>query len=76
MAIEVRHLHEVKNLRSTWLCPFCGTEGKQGRPCRCGAAIYGRGMGRFVARKTERGVLSTSEAEEAQQKFNTTIRKN
>lgn len=75
MAIEVRHLHEVKNLRSTWLCPFCGTEGKHNRVCRCGAAIYGRGEGRFVAKKTEKGVLSTREAEEAQLKYNSTIRK-
>lgn len=75
MAIEVRHLTNVENLRSTWLCPFCGTEGKHNRACRCGAAIYGRGNGRFVAKNSKRGVLSTSEAEEAQVKYNSTLRK-
>lgn len=76
MAIEVRAVVEIANLRSTWLCPFCGTEGKINRTCKCGAGIYGRGNGRFVAKRTDRkGALSLKEEQEAQLKFNSTIRK-
>lgn len=75
MSIEVRAVVEIENLRSTWLCPFCGTEGKHNRTCKCGAAIYGRGEGRFVAKKMPKGTLSTQEEQEAQAKFNNTIRK-
>lgn len=75
MAISIRELHEIENLRSSWLCPFCGVEAKNNRICKCGAALYGMGKGRFVAKKDGGGLLSSMEADEAQLKFNSTRNK-
>lgn len=74
MSLEVRSLVESVNLGGLWLCPFCGQEARNNKTCQCGAAIYGRGDGRFIAKKSDRGVLSSKEVDEAQDRFNKTIR--